>query len=200
MTIIRFSILGFVLLVAAILLFSCNLEDFNLKKLTNKEDIIPDVFAPLAYGTFKVSDLTNPGPGDNFLIPAGGFPLNPPLLLNKTGTSFRSNAIDSVYLITHFTNDTPCDMSFDLSFFDSSKNLTIGKTFPSGVIPVGAKDFQIQFGLGPTDQDNLVNSSDLKISFSIASPSGSSILYKQIKNTFFTINLSFHAPVNLRKL
>ena len=199
MTIIRFSILGLALLIAAILLFSCNLEDFNLKKLTNKEDIIPDVYAPLAYGTFKVSDLvTSPGPGDNYQIPVSGVQLSP-IILSKTGTSFRNAAIDSVYLITHYTNNTPCVMSFDFSFINST-GLTIGKIFSSGVIPAGAVDFRIQFDLGPIDQDNLMNATDIKLSIKIASPAGSSILYKAAKNTLFTLNLSFYAPVNLRKL
>jgi hypothetical protein len=200
MTIIRFSIKGFALLIAAILLFSCNLEDFNLKKLTNKEDIIPDVYAPLAYGKFKVSDLvTSPGPGDNYQIPVTGKLLNS-IVLSKTGTSFRNAAIDTVYMITHFTNNTPCDMSFDFSFFDSTTNLTIGNPFPSGIILAGAVDSPIKFVLGPLDQDNLVKATDIKLSIKIASPAGSSILYKAAKNTSFTINLSFYAPVNLRKL
>ena len=200
MAVIRFSILGFALLIAAILLFSCNLEDFNLKKLTNKEDIIPDVYAPLAYGTFKVSNLvTSPGPGDNLQIPLGGWTLNP-IILSKTGTSFRNAAIDSVYVITHFTNNTPCDMSFDFSFFDSATNLPIGNSFSSGVIPAGVTDFRIQFDLGPLDQDNLMKATDIKLSIKIASPTGSFIIYKAAKNTSFAINLSFYAPVNLRKL
>lgn len=198
MAVIRFSILGLALLVAAILLFSCNLEDFNLKKLTNKEDIIPDIYAPLAYGTFKVSDLvTSPGPGDNSQIPLGGWTLNP-IILSKTGTSFRNAAVDSVYLITHFTNNTPCEMSFDFSFIDAT-GLTIGNTF-SSVIPAGAPDFRIQFDFGPLDQDNLGNATDLKLSINLASPTGKSIFYKDAKNKQFTINLSFYAPVNLRKL
>jgi hypothetical protein len=199
MAVIRFSILGFALLIAAILLFSCNLEDFNLKKLTNKEDIIPDVYAPLAYGTFKVSNLvTSPGPGDNLQIPLGGWTLNP-IILSKTGTSFRNAAIDSVYVITHFTNNTPCDMSFDFSLIDKN-GLTIGKVFSSGVIPAGLVDARIQFDFGPLDQDNMANATDIKLSIKIASPAGSSIIYKAAKNTEFTINFSFYAPVNLRKL
>ena len=200
MAVIRFSILGFALLIAAILLFSCNLEDFNLKKLTNKEDIIPKVYAPLAYGKFKVSDLVTSPPKDNSSIPAVlGLDLNP-ITLNKTGTSFRSAAIDTVFLITHFTNNTPCDMSFILSFYDSKTNFKIGKTFPSGVIPADTIDFPIQFNLDPTDQDNLGNATDLKLSINLASPTGKSIFYKDAKNKPFTINLSFYAPVNLRKL
>lgn len=199
MTISRFSGLGFALLIVAILLFSCNLEDFNLKKLTNKEDIIPKVYAPLAYGTFKVSDLVTSPPNDNSSIPAGpGLDLNS-IILSKIGTSFRNAAIDSVYLITHFTNNTLCDMSFDFSFIDAT-GLTIGKTFSSGVIPSDTIDFKIQFDLGPTDQDNLQSATDIKLSIKIASPAGKSILYKDAKNKSFTINLSFYAPVNLRKL
>jgi len=200
MTISRFSVLGFALLSATILIFSCNLEDFNLKKLTNKEDIIPKVYAPLAYGTFKVSDLVTSPPNDKSLIPAGpGFDLNP-IILNKTGTSFRNAAIDTVFLITNFTNNTPCDMTFDLRFLDMA-GLPIGTPFPPKVIPADTVDFKIQFVvLGPTDQDNLAKATDIKLSIKIASPAGKSILYKDAKNKSFTINLSFYAPVNLRKL
>lgn len=200
MAIIKRFIPVFVLFFAAIMLFSCNLEDFNLKKLTNKDDIIPDVYTPLAYGTFKVSDFVSvPVPGDNSQIPNGGLSLEP-VLLNKTGTLFRSAAIDSVYLITRFTNETPCDIEFELSFVDASGTL-IGLPFPAGKIPAGAVDQKIQFPLGPIDQDNLQSATDIKLSFKVLSPDlANPILYKAIKKTLFTVKISFSAPVNLRKL
>ena len=57
MQLIRRFISVVVLLFAAIMLFSCNLDDFNLNKLADPIDIVPDVYAPLAYGTFKVKDF-----------------------------------------------------------------------------------------------------------------------------------------------
>lgn len=199
MTIIKHFIYGFVLLIAAIMMFSCNLEDFDLKKLTNKEDIIPEIFAPLAYGTFKVSDLVTATIPDGFQIPTGGIPLDS-IKLFKTGTSFRNAAIDSVYLITNFTNDTPCDMEFDLSFIDMSTGLRLGQIFNSGMIPANTKDNRIQFPFGPVDQDNLMNSTSIKLDFKISSPAGNPVLFKAVKKTSFTIRISFYSPVNLRKL
>lgn len=190
---------GIALFIAAIILFSCNLDDFNLKKLANPTDIVPDIYAPLGYGTFKVDDLVTAPILDSTPIPAGGLVLDP-LVVSKNGTSFRTAAIDSVYLIIHLTNDTPAEAKFELSFFDSSAGVTLGIPFDSGIIPANTKDKRIQFNLGPNDQDNLMNSTDLKISFSLSSPVGSNILYKVVKSTSITVKIGFHAPVNLWKL
>jgi len=200
MNIIRKFNSGAILFLAASILFSCNLEDFNLKKLTNGEDIIPDVFAPLAYGTFKVENLVTVPISDAFPIPTGGLTLDP-VLLNKTGTTFSLAAIDSVYLFTHFTNNTPCTIAFEMSFIDKVSGNPSGKIFTSEMIPPGAIDQKIEFRLGSIDMDNLQNASDIKLDFKISSPDGANpILYGEVKKTLFTTKISFYAPVNLRKL
>ena len=98
MKMIKGFISGVVLFFAMCMIFSCNLDDFNLKKLANPDDIVPDIFAPLAYGTFKVKDLVNAGSlADNFPIPSSGLELDT-VILNKKGTSFTNSAIDSVHI------------------------------------------------------------------------------------------------------
>ncbi len=191
---------GILLITTAIFLLSCNLEDFNLKKLADPVDIVPEVFAPLAYGTFKVEDFAPvPEPDDNTAVPDDGIDLLP-VILNKTGTSFSSAAIDSVYLITHFTNETPCDMEFEFSFTDASGNL-IGLPFPSEKIPAGAIDKKIQFPLGSIDQDNLQMATNIKLTFKIfSSDAANPILYSAVKSKSFTVKISFYAPVKLVKL
>ena len=165
--------------------------------MSKTSDIVPDVFAPLAYGTFKVSDLPPaPQPPDNAQIPAGGIDLTP-ILLNKTGTTFSSTAIDSVYLIIHFTNGTPCNIEFELSFVDAL-GIPIGQSFPSGKIPSGAVDQKIQFPLGPIDQNNLQQATDIKLIFRIFSPNAATpVLYGAVKSKPFTVKISFYAPVRL---
>lgn len=191
---------GVVLFLLASILFSCNLEDFNLKKLSNGEDIIPDVFAPLAFGTFKVEHLVNAPIADVFPIPAGGLSLDP-VILNKTGISFSIAAIDSVYLFNLFTNNTPCAIAFEMSFIDKVSGNPFGKIFTSEMIPPGAIDQKIAFKLGPIDMDNLQNASDIKLIFKLSSPDGAKpILYRDVKKALFTTKISFYAPVNLRKL
>ena len=200
MTLIKRFISGIVLFFVAIMLFSCNLEDFNLKKLANPDDIIPDVFAQLAYGTFKVKDLVTTPVPDNFPITSLGLPLDP-VIVSKAGTSFRTSAVDSVYLITHFTNTTPVDIEFTLSFVDKSSGSQLGKSYTSVKILPGAVDQKIQFNLGPIEQDNLQKATDIKMSYKISSPDGANPkMYGLVKNTLFTIKISFYAPVNLRKL
>ena len=199
-TIIRFTS-GVGLLFAAIVLFSCNLEDFNMNKLADPVDIVPDVYAPLAYGTFNVKDLvTVPAPPDNTLLPAGGFPLIP-LPVIKTGSSFSSAAIDSVYLITYITNNTPADIEFNLSFLSSAAGPATGKVFNSGTIPANSPEFRIPlFGLGPTDQSNLQSASYIKLDFKLIPPSPGPVTYGDVKAKSFTIKISFYAPVHLWKL
>lgn len=204
MKIIKRFNFGVVLFSAAIILFSCNLEDFNLKKLADPTYIAPDLFAPLAYGTFRVDSLVNGIIPDSYTIPLAptGFALDP-FSMDKTGTSFRSSAIDSVYLITHFTNDTPVDIEFQLSFFDKTTNARLGGPFNSGTIPAGAKDFLCKpfIGLGPADQDKLQNSNDIRLSFTLFSPAtGAPVSYGSAKGKSFTIKIAFHAPVQLWKL
>ena len=200
MKIIKKFISGVVLLFAAIMLFSCNLEDFNLKKLANPNDIVPDIFAPVAYGTFKVSDFVPiPTLDDNFPIPNSSLSLDS-VIISKVGTTFRSAAIDTVFLITHFTNSTLVDIEFNMSFIDKFSGNPPAKSFPSGKIAPGAIDQMIQFKLGPTDQNNLQNATDIKMSFKISSPATGSITYGAVKSKPFTIKIYFHVPVNLQKL
>jgi hypothetical protein len=191
---------GFVPLLFALIMVSCNLDDFNLNKLTNKEDIVPEIFAPLAYGTFKVKDFVTTGSIlDNSFIPAGGLPLNPKLI-SKMGTTFRSSAIDTVFLVTHLTNNTLINIEYSLTFV-SNTGVPLGKVFSSQKIPPGAVDEETKFPLDPTDQDNLQSATDIKLSFTISSPDVANLVqYKSVKDTPFTFKISFYAPVHLRKL
>lgn len=189
---------GVVLFLIAIMLFSCNLEDFNLNKLADPSDIVPNVYAPLGYGTFKVSDLVTAAVPDAFPITPGGLPLVP-VVISKSGTSFRNAAVDSVYLITHITNGTPTDMEFVLSFLSTPAGPAIGKTFSSGVVSAGAKDYLVQFALGPLDRDNLMNSTDIGLNFTLTSTTGT-ITYGATKTKSFIIWISFYAPVKIWEL
>jgi len=197
---IKRFISGIVLFTAAVMLFSCHLEDFNLNKLSNTNDIIPDFFAPFAYGTFKVSDLApTPVPDDNTPIPVIGINLNP-VIISKSGTSFSSAAIDSVFLITRFTKDAVYDMEFELSFVTAS-GIQIGKSFSSGRIEGDAEDLRIPlFGLGLVDQNNLQQATDIKLSFKLFPSITGNTTYGEVKSKQFSVKISFYAPVNLQKL
>jgi hypothetical protein len=171
-----------------------------MNKLSKTNEIIPDFFAPFAYGTFKVSDLApTPAPFDNVPIPVIGINLNP-VIISKSGTSFSSAAIDSVYLITHFSNETMCEMEFELSFVTAT-GIQIGKSFSSERIEGDAEDLRIPlFGLGLVDQNNLQQATDIKLSFKLISPITGNIVYGAVKSKQFSVKISFYAPVNLQKL
>ena len=201
MKLIKGFIWGVAILFTVSLFFSCNLDDFNFKKLADTNDVVPEVFAPLAYGTFTVDDLVVSGSlSDNFPIPSTGLELDS-VIVNKTGKSFRSTAIDSVYLVTHFTNNMPVDIEFNLSFIDTLTGNPLGKVFLSGVIPAGSTDQKILFSLGSVDQDNLAKASGISLNFKLSSPDATNpILYKAVKLKTFTLKISFYAPLNIQRL
>ena len=195
----RLSISGVLMSVIAAMLFSCNLDDFKLNELAKPVDIVPVVYAPIAYGTFRVKDLLTVPIPDATPIPTGGLSLDP-FIMGKTGVTFNSIAIDSVYLQNHFTNDTPINMEFSYNFYDGTTGLPIGQTFASGIIPPGVKDTLIQFNLGRSDQDNLLSASNIILRFRPSNVGNTSILYGKVKNTYFSIKIAFYAPVHIWKL
>jgi len=70
------------------------------------------------------------------------------------------------------------------------------------MIPAGKKDYLCKIiRLGPADQDNLVNSDDIRLYFTMFSPTpGAPVSYGSARGTTFTIKIAFHAPVQLWKL
>jgi hypothetical protein len=183
----------------ATIFFSCNLDDFKLNELAKPVDIIPEVYAPIAYGTFRVKDMLVVPIPDATPIPIGGLTLKP-FIMGKTGVSISSIAIDSVYLQNHFTNDTPINMEFSYNLYDGTTGLPIGQTFSSGIIPPGVKDTLIQFSLGRTDQNNLLNASNIFLRFRPSYDGTTPILFGKEKNTYFSIKIAFYAPAHVWKL
>lgn len=190
---------GIVLFILAVMLFSCNLEDFNMNKLADPVDIVPEVYAPLAYGTFKVDDLITAIIPDTFQIPLSGLALDL-IAIDKTGTSFRNAAIDSIFLILHITNESPVDIQLTLGFLSSNTGPAIGKTFTSVPVPAGSKDYRIQFDLGPTDQDNLTNSTYIGLDITLISPISGTHTFGEVKSKSVTVKIAAYAPVHLWKL
>ena len=184
---------------AAMIQFSCDSNEFDFSRLARADDINPYISAPLAYGTFKVDEL-NPG---SYIpttpITMTGLNLDS-VMLNKTGLSFRTSAIDTIYLITNFTNNTPADIEYTICFIDGLTGTQIGSgSLPEKVIS-GAADQKIKFTLGPADQDNLQNANYLKLSFKLLPPAAGNITYNVVGPKSFSVKISFYAPVKLWKV
>jgi hypothetical protein len=190
---------GVAIFISAMILYSCNTDDFDFSKLASPDDITPYISAPLAYGTFKVDDL-NPGtyvPATP--IPVAGLNLDS-VMLNKTGISFRSSAIDTIYLITRLTNNTAAVIEYSICFVDRSTGNQIGAGSIPAMVPPGAIDQEIKFTLGPADQDNLQIATDLKLSFKLLPPATGNITYNVVRSKSISVKISFYAPVNLWRL
>lgn len=190
---------GILLFLVLLTQYACHLSDFDLSKLADSKNINPMISAPLAYGKFTINKFVSTTIAPTDPIPASGLSLDP-IVLNKTGLSFKTSAIDSVYLVTRVTNPTPAEMKFDLSFFNSTTGTTVGRIFSSTTIPADTTDFPVQFILNPTDQESLANANEIILNFKLFPPSGSTILYKTLSTTTFEVKMSFYAPLNLWKL
>lgn len=190
---------GVASVVIGTIFFSCNLDDFKTDKLSTTVNVAPSFYAPLVYGTFMVKDLALAPIADNFPITSNGLDLDP-FVIGKTGISFSNSAIDSVYLVTHFTNDSQVNIEFAYNFYDGGTGSTIGKTFASGAIAPGTKDTLIKFDLVRNDLDNILQASDIYLRFKLSHNGTSPILYGDVKNAFFTIKIALCSPVDLFKL
>jgi hypothetical protein len=145
---------GFIIFIASIIFSSCTFDAFDYSRLAKPDDLIPYISAPLAYGTFKVDDL-NPGTYTAATpITSAGLSLDS-VMLNKTGISFRSSSIDTVYLITRITNNTSADIEYTISLVNRSTGIQLGASSVPAKVPAGATDHEIKFTLGPAEQDNL---------------------------------------------
>lgn len=186
------------LLLVPVMILSCHLEDFNMSKVVRPDDIIPRYTAPLAFGTFKVSDLSPALLLADFPIPAAGLTLKN-IEISKAGTSFSSAAVDSAYLVTLFTNNTLCEVAYALSFIDSDSGQT-HKTFRAPNIPPMTKDFRVRFDLDREALNNLKLSTDVALTFTLLPPLSGILTFKEVKDKTFTMKIFFYAPTNLLKL
>lgn len=204
--IIIFSVTIFI---SVFLFWSCHLEDFNFDKLSTAKDIRPMVYAPLAYGTYKVGDYLTTGYSDNDTITDSETDLDP-IIYDKTGITFTSNAIDSVYLIVNFTNGTPMKIEFQFEFTDLNSGSVYGKTFDSGVIQEGKTDAtgnviepvaaRIEFPMDSNDLNNATLANGMEFIVKLFQPDSGSVIVKNLKESLISVQISFRAPISLWKL
>jgi hypothetical protein len=201
--------LGSIIILTAILSWSCHLEDFNLKKLAVANDIKPIVYAPLAYGTYKVGDRLTSPMTDTDTIKVTEIDLNP-ISYDKTAVSFSSTAIDSAYLVVNFTNGTPMKMQFQFDFFDQSTSTVNGQIFDSGIMESGMMDAtgkvtqsvttRREFPMDSNDLDNITMSDGMQFKVKLFQPDKGPVTGKNLKESLFTVQISVRAPVSLWKL
>jgi hypothetical protein len=191
-----------------ILLFnSCNMEDFNLNKLSTS-DIAPTFYVPMAYGTFKVKDYIPPIGSDYQVIIVPEVDLNT-FNWHKGTLSFRTDAVDSAYMDVTFTNSTPMKMQIQFSFTDYTSEITKSKVFDSGIIIEGSVDAtgkvvsssvaSEKFPLDNSDLQIIKTTDGIKCTVKFFQP-GDPVMVKNLKESEFKIQLNLKANVLLDKL
>lgn len=196
-------------LFTAILFFSCHLEDFNMDKLAVAKDVKPVFYAPLAYGSYKVGDHFTTSYLDNDTIKTVEIDLDR-ISYDKTGVSFKSNAIDSVYLVVNFTNGTPMKMQFLFDFINTGTGVIYGKIFDSGVMDAGKMDAmgkvvqpvstRIEFPMDSNDLNNITMANGIEFNVKLFLPDSGSVIAKNLKASLLKVEIAIRAPVSYWKL
>jgi hypothetical protein len=198
-----------ILVLPAVLSWSCHLEDFNLDKLATPTDIKPMVYAPLAYGKYRVGDVLTTSYADNDTIKDPEIDLDP-IIYDKTGVSLINNAIDSVYLIVNLTNGTPMKMQVLFKFIDLNSGAVYGKTFDSGIMQAGKMDAagrviepvttRVEFPMDSNDLNNISSANGMEFNVKLFQPDNGVVIVKNLKESLFGVQISFRAPLSLWKL
>lgn len=198
-----------VIFISVLLCWSCHLEDFNLNKLAEPNDIKPVVYAPLAYGSYLVGDQYSTILSDNDTITVPEIDLDP-VTHNKANVTFTSQAIDSVYLMVAFTNGTPMKVQLQFSFIDINSGTIYGKTFDSGMMAAGKMDAtgkvvepvttRREFPMNSTDLNNASLADGLRYTLKLFQPDNGSVIVKNLKASLYKVQISFRAPINLSRL
>jgi hypothetical protein len=202
------TLLG-ILVLSVVLFWSCHLEDFNLDKLATPKDIKPMVYAPLAYGNYKVGDILTTPYADNDTITDPVTVLDP-IMYDKTGVSLVNDAIDSLYLMVNFTNGTPMKMQILFKFIDLNSGAVYGKTYDSGIMQSGKVDAagrviesvttRVEFPMDSNDLNNISSANGLEFNVRLFQPDNGVVIVKNLKESLFDVQLSFRAPLSLWKL
>ena len=187
----------------AILLFSCNLSDFELNRFADPVGLNPIVYRPFSVGTYVVKDYaTVPGFGNtpftndslNFnLIP---YPLN--------GISFNTSGIDSMVVIVKTVNETPMKYRYKLSFagtsMDSGNKLLSAATINLQGDVTEASHDSLEYKLNSTDVANLAVANQINLSVTLYKPNEGTVFSNVLKNAQISFKIGFRAPVNLFKI
>jgi len=193
----------------AIFSWSCHLEDFNLSKLAKANDIKPEVFAPLAYGTYTVGDHLTTPLLDTDTIKANETDLDL-MIQDKTGVSLSSSAVDSAYLVVTYTNSTPMRMNVSFDFINLATGAVISKKYDSGLIESGNTDAtgkvtqpvttRIEFGMDSIDMKDITTADGIEYTVKLFLPAGGTVIVKNLKESQFKLQISLRAIVTLGKL
>lgn len=196
---------GGLIIFTTIFFWSCHLDDFNLKKLAVTH-IRPVIYTPLAYGGYTVGDQFTTPLLNTDTIKVAELDLNP-IIYDKSGVSFSLTGMDSVYLVVHFTNETPMKMQVLFDFTDQATGTVNGKIFDSGLMQEGQMDAtgkviqpadtEVIFPMDSNDLNNITLSDGIEFKVKLFQPDTGAVIVKNLKASEFKVQISMRAPLSL---
>lgn len=195
-----FSILG----VSLALLFSCDLSDFELDRLTEPSGLDPVLYLPLSSGSYTVEDYVNPFPWTG-TTPVTEDPLNfNPIPYPLNGLTFNTSGIDSMIVIVKTVNQTPMKYSYSLSFNGTTIGpgttlLNEAATDAQGNVTAASRD-SLEFKLNNADIRNLATASQVDMTVTLHQPGTAPVVANALRFSQISFKIGFRAPVNLFKL
>ena len=195
--------LFFILPVAvAVALFSCNLSDFHLDKLSATVDLNPVVYRPFAHGTYLVNDyVTVPGIGST---PVTASQLNFKLIsYSLDSLVLNTSGSDSMVVIVKTINETPMKFHYSLSFagksMDSGAKLLNAATMNSQGDVIDTHKDSLEFKLDTAAIRKLSTAIKIDLALSLYQPDKGTVLASVLRNSQISFFIGFRAPINLIK-
>lgn len=186
------------------LLFSCDLSDFELDKLTEPSGLDPVVYLPFSSGSYAVNDYVTPFPWTGS-TPVTSDPLNfNPIPYPLNGLTFNTSGIDSMVIIVKTVNETPMKYSYSLSFNGTTKDsgatwLAEAATDTQGNVTTASRD-SLEFKLNAAEVNNLATAPQVDMTVTLHQPGTAPVVANALKFSQISFKIGFRAPVNLFKI
>lgn len=190
------------LFIVAVVVWSCNLSDFQLDRLVQPDGLSPVVYRPFATGTYNVKDYAVfPGAGnapvtlDSISFRQINYPFNG-MTLNTKGT-------DSMVVIVKTVNETPMKYSYSLSFSGTTlRSSSIRKYLTPAVINAQGDVMEtvsdsLEFRLTPKDVINLGTTGQVDLQITLYQPDKGTVIASVLKASRISFRIGFRAPLNL---
>ena len=188
---------------AALILVSCNLNEFHLNNYTRITGLDPMIYRPVATGTYSVKDYaTFPQTGFAQVTEDSLNLMSIPIQYLFNGMNFNTTGSDSMWVIIKTVNETPMKYRYWLSF-------TPGRTMQSAILNaatvnaagdvVAASNDSIEYKLNKSDVVNLGKATRMDLAISLYKP-GTPVIANVLKSSQITFRIGFRAPINLFKL
>lgn len=185
------------------LLYSCNLSDFETDRLIEPTDLKPLIYLPVSYATYPIKDFATVTQTGNTIVTQPQINFNKfPIPYDLKGLSFSSQAMDTMVIIVKTVNETPMKLQYKLTFpgtMMDSGILQSAKLNSNGDVLEAARD-SIEFGLSAAEVKILGTAPIMDLYISLFQPDTGDVIANVLKSSQVSFKIGVRVPINLVKI